>query len=90
MIATSIANASLILILTPIFLSLSSFSKLLLINAITSTPRVDKFLSISSVGECLANQSFVAEITTECFAWDKSLKNSFWYVCPLKIGNYTH
>ena len=77
MIAASIVNESFILIFVHVSFSIPSFSKLFLIKVTTSTPRADKSFSTSSADGRLANQSFVAEMTTECFAWDRSLKNNF-------------
>ena len=68
MIATSIANESLTLILAPMPFNCFPFFILLLVIVITSIPRANKSFSISSTNECLANQSFVAEMTTERFA----------------------
>ena len=69
MMATSMTNESLILMLAPVSFIRSSFSKSFLIIVITSTPRVDSSFSISSTVECLENQGFVAEIMTERLAW---------------------
>ena len=63
MITTSIAKESLTLTFAPVSFNRSSFSKSLLITAMTSTPRANKSFSISGTDERLENQSFVAEIT---------------------------
>ena len=77
MTTASIDNESMTLVRIPVSFSFSSFSVLFLTKTKTSTPRADNSFSMSSMGECLLSHSLVAEMTTECLAWDKSLRNNF-------------